>query len=569
VIAPVIAASALLLFQTAKGSIEGVVTDHVTGKPVAQAQVAGTRLPDPEVVTDQAPANDTASFVQSVEIAPVMSDANGRFVIRDLNPGNYFLRASAEGYAQEDYRLLSGAVSAEVNLSSGQAVKDALFRLVPGGTISGRITGTNGEPLVNIEVTILHRRYHPDGRQTLEVSGRATTNDRGEYRIFWITPGAYYLRVASTNRPIPGVPFNGATAKNKYPRTFYPVTTDIATATTIDIPPAVELTGLDFRLTPQDTYRIRGRVVDPYSPDAIPPASVWITPRDGVPDTESSDVTINHADGTFEARDVPSGSYLMRAQLPLTGPFEPGHAPARPRTATAIVDVAGADVDGLVLTLVPPASISGRIRLEGGSLPQNFLASINLLPATNPRFGRTVGLSSGPPQTNPDGTFRIDGVLPGEYRVSVFPYFDSSEMKLYVKEVRFGAADVLSNPMVVTGPTSETLEVVFGKNPGRVGGSVRADLQQLTSRVWVVLVPDQRDRADLYQTTIPIQSGQFTFRPVPPGSYRAFAWAIVEEFLWFDPSFLTRYEAQGRPVTVTESSNVTLDLKVIPVAAAR
>jgi Carboxypeptidase regulatory-like domain len=249
VIATVIAASALLLFQTAKGSIEGVVTDHVTGKPIAHAQVAGTKLPDPEVITDQAPAKDTASFVQSVEIAPVMSDANGRFVVRDLNPGNYFLRASAEGYVQEDYRLLSGAVSAEVKLSSCQAVKDVVFRLVPGGTIGGRVTGSNGEPLVNIEVTLLHRRYHPDGRKTFEVSGRATTNDRGEYRIFWITPGSYYLSAGSSNRPIPGVPFNAATVRNKYPRTFYPVTTDIATATTIDIPPAVELTGLDFRLT--------------------------------------------------------------------------------------------------------------------------------------------------------------------------------------------------------------------------------------------------------------------------------------------------------------------------------
>jgi hypothetical protein len=322
-------------------------------------------------------------------------------------------------------------------------------------------------------------------------------------------------------------------------------------------------------LTPQDTYRIRGRVFDPYSPDAAPSASVWITPRDGVPNTESSYVSLNHADGTFEVRDVPSGSYLMRAQLPLTGPFEPGHAPARPPTATAIVDVAGADVDGIVLTVVPPTSISGRVRIEGEPLPQDFFASIELLPAISLRVDGTVGFSSGAPRTKANGAFNIDGVLPGEYRVSTFPQFESGEMKVYVKEIRFGAADVLNNPMVVTGPTSDTLEVVFGKNPGRVSGLVRAGPQQLMSRVWVVLIPDQRDRADLYPTTIPIQSGQFTFTPVPPGSYRAFAWANVEAFSWFDPTFLGQYEAQGRTITVTESSNVMLDLRVIPVAPAR
>ena len=36
-----------------------------------------------------------------------------------------------------------------------------------------------------------------------------------------------------------------------------------------------------------------------------------------------------------------------------------------------------------------------------------------------------------------------------------------------------------------------------------------------------------------------------------------------------DPAVLARYEAQVRSVTVTESSNVTLELKGIPAAAAR
>jgi hypothetical protein len=36
-----------------------------------------------------------------------------------------------------------------------------------------------------------------------------------------------------------------------------------------------------------------------------------------------------------------------------------------------------------------------------------------------------------------------------------------------------------------------------------------------------------------------------------------------------DPAVLARYEGQGRSVTVTESSNVTLELKGIPAAAAR
>src|SRR5438094_435244 len=99
---------------------------------------------------------------------------------------------------------------------------------------------------------------------------RAQTNDRGEYRLFWITPGRYYLSAASTNRPVPGVPFNPGGFTNKYPRTFYPSSSDVASAVPIEVQPAVELSGLDFRLNEQPTYRVRGRVVDPTSGSTPP-----------------------------------------------------------------------------------------------------------------------------------------------------------------------------------------------------------------------------------------------------------------------------------------------------------
>ena len=137
---------------------------------------------------------------------------------------------------------------------------------------------------------------------------------------------------------------------------------------------------------------------------------------------------------------------------------------------------------------------------------------------------------------------------------------------LYVKEIRFGSTDVLNDVMVVTGPTSDRLEVVFGQNAGKINGTVHADSQQFVSSAQVVLVPDKRDRHDLYKLAIANPNGQFTFASVAPGSYKVFAWENVEQFSWFDPAFLTAFEGQGMPATVNESSRVTLDLKVIPAA---
>ena len=104
-------------------------------------------------------------------------------------------------------------------------------------------------------------------------TGTAQTNDRGEYRLFWVTPGRYYLSVAGSMRPIPGVPFSPGTSR-KYPRTFYPSTTDITAAALIDVSAGGELSGVDVGLREEPRFRVRGRVLD--STTGQPPRNVSI-----------------------------------------------------------------------------------------------------------------------------------------------------------------------------------------------------------------------------------------------------------------------------------------------------
>src|ERR1051326_1805228 len=156
-ITTVIATSVFLVLQAGTSSIDGIVLNTITTKPISGAQVIATRIatpPPPGVQVPSAIVGVVGGGViatggrqvtaigpngvpgQPAQIPPARTDSNGRFSFRDLEPGTYFLRASGEGYAQQEYNARPGGangMSTQVTLSAGQAVKDVVFRMVPGG----------------------------------------------------------------------------------------------------------------------------------------------------------------------------------------------------------------------------------------------------------------------------------------------------------------------------------------------------------------------------------------------------------------------------------------------------
>jgi hypothetical protein len=583
-----IAASVFLIVQAGKGSIEGTVVNSTTNRPIAGAQVNATRLPGlPSnsgtgvtagvlggVISATAGANGPVFLdvqrTSATQIPPATTDSNGHFVLADLEAGTYSLRAVADGYAQQDFNTRPGVQSgmmAQVNLSAGQAAKDVTFRLTPGGTVSGRVTGSNGESLVNMEVSLLRSMYNPDGRKTMSQIATAQTNDRGEYRLFWVAPGSYFLSVAGSNRPIPGVPFRPG-AGSKYPRVFYPGETDPEAAVRVDVQPASELSGIDFRLVEQPTFRIRGRVIDSIS-GQLPSrgVSIVIDPRDSVigGGMTLSSSAYNPADGSFEFVAVPSGAYTIHAQLPVNARPEPGQPFPTAPNATASVDVRGADVDGVVLNFVPPVSISGRIRVDGESAAVDFSRmSVSLRPAM---LGVWVAPMPRPAQAKADGSFTIDGIASGDYQVQFSPMVASGPQGgVYVKSAMIGGVDVLGHSLTIAGPVSGSLDIVLGKSSDRVTGTVHRESQGTLQGIQIVLAPDQRDRHDLYKLTIADTNGHFAFPTLPPGSYKVFAFEGIESYSWLDPDALRAYESAGTPITVSNASDLTLNLKAIPAA---
>jgi hypothetical protein len=536
--------------QSPKASIEGFVLRAGTNEPIRAARITLTRAATPGTVINITPAN---------AIPPVTSDSQGRFLATGLEAGTYTLTAQRNGFARQTYgERAVGRPGVPLNVLAGQAVKDIVFHLTPAGAISGRITDSTGEPLSSITVQLLQSRYDGNGRRTFQQVGTGKTDDRGEYRIYWITPGRYYVS-ASPNRSqlTPLQPSTNEVTDPGFAVTFYPGTTDPASATSIELQPGEELNTIDLTMPMQQLYRIRGRVFDPKTGQFPRNASILLMPRTpsiSVPNFLSTANAYNSVNGTFDIRDIAPGSYLLEVQsITLAGDSTPR------QSAAMAVDVSNADVENLIVSFTPGITVSGHVSIEGGtavsSLPNADMLRVFLTPTV-----AQVIIFTGPQSVAADGSFKIDNTQVGEYRINVSPLPPG----MYVKDARLGSTDALAG-ISITGPVSGSLEVLLSPNGGQLDGTIVDKDQKPQRGIQAVLIPDrQRERRDLYRTATSDQNGHFVIRSVPPGDYKLFAWEDLEPFAYSDPDILRRYEALGLSVKVAESAKLTVEAKIIP-----
>src|SRR5439155_10393652 len=153
--------------------IAGRVVAADTGRPIKRARVmvsAGGR---------QARATTT--------------DEQGRFRITDLMGGSYTITASRTGFVDAVYgqrRPLQPGTA--IQLADGQELATIDLRLVRGGVITGRVLDEDGEPLARAVVTVQRYQYVRGERQ-LSPAGGDQTDDRGQYRVFGLPAGDYYV----------------------------------------------------------------------------------------------------------------------------------------------------------------------------------------------------------------------------------------------------------------------------------------------------------------------------------------------------------------------------------------
>src|SRR2546425_10590359 len=122
--------------QPARGSIEGVVERAGTGEPIAGAEIRVMRVTTPGEEGRVGPRMAVV-FTGSDPFAPVpaITDREGHFLLKDLEPGSYKITAARNGYTKQEYgQRIPAGQGTVVTLAGGQKLKRVGFFFFSRGT---------------------------------------------------------------------------------------------------------------------------------------------------------------------------------------------------------------------------------------------------------------------------------------------------------------------------------------------------------------------------------------------------------------------------------------------------
>ena len=167
--------------KTGTGRLRGRVLARRHRQRLRRAQV---RISSPDIGTKTA-----------------LTDAQGRYEFKELPASRFNVSVTKSGFVAMQYgQSRPFEPGRPIELADAQVMEKADVALPRGSAVAGRVVDEFGEPVADANVSAMRMQY-TNGRRRLVPAGRnSTTNDLGQFRVYGLPPGEYY--VSATLRTI-------------------------------------------------------------------------------------------------------------------------------------------------------------------------------------------------------------------------------------------------------------------------------------------------------------------------------------------------------------------------------
>jgi hypothetical protein len=603
-LAAFIAAIALAPVQAQRTRTRGPADGLIVGRVV---DAGGRPVSGTVVVLASAAAAAQPPTFQSATSAPpnrVLTGSDGFFVFRDLPLTDFTLIASKPGYAEGAFgRRRPGGPAQRLALSDWEPRREVVVNLWKHGAITGVVTDEIGEPLIGLAIQSFIRA-DVNGVRRFVPSIRATTDDRGVYRLPNLLPGEYMIAASSrqiavplsiaqdsrdrrapppTDTPLGAMPVPGTASAlqlgdsayslapdgatppppegdrlSVYPPTFHPSAVSPVDVATVTLRSGEEREGIDLQLRPARTVRVSGWLTGPA--DMLALRRLRLVPSESAMLDAGEPVTSTDAKGAFVFPAVPAGEYSLRTTTRSTAwRGEPERAL---HWADVPITVRREDLDDVNIALRPGLILSGNLIFEGTSAkPRGGLQQTRILIE---RASESPGPDTTPLASVDDtGQFSSMGVAAGAYFVRV----TDSPVGWMFKGAMYNGRDLSEYPVDVVDDLAG-IAIVFTDRWTGIRGIVTSPTGQTDSAALVLLFPTDSTRwaaqtpgARRMRSARVRASGEFSFASVPTGDYYLAAIGDEDGADWRDPAFLASVARSAVRLTINEGDQKSVTLR--------
>lgn len=465
-----------------------------------------------------------------------ITDQDGNYRITDLPAGNYQLAPIAPALVVSDFN--TGSRGKTLILSEGENVDGIDFSLVRGGVITGKVSQTDGRPVVEerINVTLVEQT---DRSGTGSLMGSSfQTDDRGIYRVFGLPAGKYKISIGQSPDAFFGGPSRG---RPSYERVFHPDVTNPDEAKIVEVGEGDEAKNIDITVGPSITgFAAGGMIIDGETNQPLANLRFGLQRIVGERNANFFGTTVlSDRLGAFRFENLMPGKYSV---------FMMPQQSSDLRVESVAFEVVDQDVTGIMLRTSRGASVSGTVVLEGNHDKTVQSKITQLRVQAYVRSETATGGFGQSSLVNPDGSFRVGGLPAGIAQFQIGAQNRELLKGFVLSRVEREGVVLPRGIEIKSGEETSGLRIVVIFGSGIIHGAIKVENGPLPTGARLMIRLAKPDDTTFAMRAQDVDArGRFVMEGVPGGSYDLY----VNSFI---PGSRERQPSTKQSISVTEGS---------------